>query len=333
MKRMMKRAAALIVLLALVTVGAVAWWGLRPLPMRTDRVEVSIEPGTSSRDIARAWVAAGVDVNPMLLHEWFRWSGQSRKIQAGSYEIERGTTALELLRRMVRGDQILQSLRLIDGWNFRQVRAALAKAPHLRHTVDQMTDTQVAAALGMEDGQLEGWLYPDTYAYSPGVTDLTVLRRAHAAMQTHLEEAWAVRAQNTPLKSPKDLLILASVVEKETGQAADRPLVAAVFSNRLRIGMPLQSDPTVIYGLGESYDGNLHKVDLQTDTPWNTYVRKGLPPTPIAMPGKQALMATAHPASSDALYFVAKGDGTSAFSDNLADHNRAVNQYQRGASR
>lgn len=329
----MKRAAALIVLLAVVMAGAVAWWGLRPLPLRSDRVEVSIETGTSSRDIAHAWVAAGVDVNALLLHEWFRWSGQSRKIQAGSYEIERGTSALELLQRMVRGDQILQSLRLIDGWNFRQVRAALAKAPHLRHTVDQMSDQQVAAALGVEDGQVEGWLYPDTYAYSPGVSDLTVLRRAHLAMETHLNEAWAARMPGSPLKSPKELLILASVVEKETGQASDRPMVAAVFSNRLKIGMPLQSDPTVIYGLGESYDGNLHKVDLQTDTPWNTYVRRGLPPTPIAMPGKQALLATAHPASSNALYFVAKGDGTSAFSNNLADHNRAVNQYQRGSSR
>lgn len=333
---MMKRIKALLSGLLLVLIAGAAlgvWWVQRPLPLRGERVEVSIEPGTSTREIARQWVQAGVDVPPWLLYEWFRWSGKARRIQAGSYEIETGASAYSLLERMVRGDQILQTLRLIEGWNFRQVREALAKAPHLRHTVDAMSDAQLAVELGLDAPTVEGWLFPDTYAYSPGVSDVTVLRRAAEAMQVALAQAWAQRDPNSPLKSPGELLTLASVVEKETGKPEDRPMVAAVFNNRLRIGMPLQSDPTVIYGMGERFDGNLRRDDLTTDTPWNTYVRRGLPPTPIALPGRQALMAAARPAPSQALYFVAKGDGSSAFSNNLTDHNRAVNQYQKGGSR
>lgn len=329
----MKRVVTSLVLGLAVLAGLGLWWVERPLPLRSARVELSIEPGTSTREIARQWVQAGVDVPAWLLYEWFRWSGQARRIQAGSYEIEPGISAAGLLDRMVRGDQILQMLRVIEGWNFRQVREALAKAPHLRHTVDALSDAQVAALLGIEGPSAEGWLFPDTYAYSPGVSDITVLRRAHLTMQKMLAQAWDGRAANSPLKTPADLLVLASVVEKETGKPEDRPMIAAVFSNRLRIGMPLQSDPTVIYGLGERFDGNLRREDLQADSPWNTYVRRGLPPTPIAMPGRQALQAAAQPAKSAALYFVAKGDGSSAFSTNLADHNRAVNQYQRGGSR
>lgn len=329
----MKRVVTSLVLGLAVLAGLGLWWVERPLPLRSARVELSIEPGTPTREIARQWVQAGVDVPPWLLYEWFRWSGQARRIQAGSYEIEAGVSAAGLLDRMVRGDQILQMLRVIEGWNFRQVREALAKAPHLRHTVDALSDAQVAALLGIEGRSAEGWLFPDTYAYSPGVSDITVLRRAHLTMQKMLAQAWDGRAANSPLKTPADLLVLASVVEKETGKPEDRPMIAAVFSNRLRIGMPLQSDPTVIYGLGERFDGNLRREDLQADSPWNTYVRRGLPPTPIAMPGRQALQAAAQPAQSAALYFVAKGDGSSAFSSNLADHNRAVNQYQRGGSR
>lgn len=329
----MKKVVTSLVLGLAVLAGLGLWWVERPLPLRSARVELSIEPGTPTREIARQWVQAGVDVPPWLLYEWFRWSGQARRIQAGSYEIEAGTSAAGLLDRMVRGDQILQMLRVIEGWNFRQVREALAKAPHLRHTVDTLSDAQVAALLGIEAPSAEGWLFPDTYAYSPGVSDITVLKRAHLAMQKMLAQAWDGRAAHSPLKTPADLLVLASVIEKETGKPEDRPMIAAVFSNRLRIGMPLQSDPTVIYGLVERFDGNLRRQDLQADSPWNTYVRRGLPPTPIAMPGRQALLAAAQPASSAALYFVARGDGSSAFSSNLADHNRAVNQYQRGGSR
>jgi UPF0755 protein len=293
-------------------------------------VELSIEPGTSPREVAQAWVAAGVQTDARLLYHWFRWSGQARQIRAGSYEVHAGVTPRALLDKMVRGDQVLEQLRLIEGWNWRQVRAALAVAPHLQPRTAGMSDADVMAALGAPGVAPEGRFFPDTYAYSRGVSDLTVLRRAHEAMNKRLAAAWAQRQPGLPLKSADDALILASIVEKETGAPADRSRVAAVFVNRLRIGMPLQTDPTVIYGLGEAFDGNLRKRDLQTDTPFNTYTRGGLPPTPIAMPGLASLQATLHPAPSRALYFVARGDGSSEFSEDLAAHNRAVNKYQRG---
>jgi UPF0755 protein len=294
---------------------------------------VSIEPGTSPREIAQVWVQAGVQTSPLLLYEWFRWSGRARRIRAGSYDATPGITPYRLLQKMVQGDELLEHVRLIEGWTFRQWRAELAKAPALKATTAAMTDAQVMEALGAPGLSPEGRFFPDTYAYSKGVSDLTVMKRAFRAMQGKLELAWEKRDPDTPLKSPEDALTLASIVEKETGQASDRPMVAGVFCNRLRIGMPLQTDPSVIYGLGERFDGSLHKRDLQTDNPYNTYTRPGLPPTPIAMPGLAALMAAVQPAHTKALYFVARGDGTSLFSESLTDHNRAVNQYQRGASR
>jgi UPF0755 protein len=320
---------ALLALAALVAGGVVAWWLHRPLPLRQAAVEVSIEPGTTPREVAQAWVSAGVDTPAEALFLWFRASGDARRIRAGSYALTQATSPRELLEMMVRGDQTMETVRLIEGWNWRQVRQALAQAEHLRPETAAMSDAQVAAALGLGADTPEGRLFPDTYVYSRGVSDLTVLRRARQAMQRRLEMAWAERVPELPLSSPDELLTLASVVEKETGREADRPLVAAVFVNRLRIGMPLQSDPTVIYGLGETFDGNLRRVDLQTDTPYNSYTRRGLPPTPIAMPGLASLRAVARPATSRALYFVARGDGSSAFSDSLTDHNRAVNEFQR----
>ncbi|MBQ0959422.1 endolytic transglycosylase MltG [Ideonella sp. 4Y11] len=323
---------ALLALAALLMGGAVAWWLHQPLVLRQAAVEVSIEPGTSPREVAQAWVAAGVDTSAQALYWWFRASGDARRIRAGSYALEQATTPRDLLDMMVRGDQTMQTVRLIEGWNWRQVRQALAAAEHLRPETAGMSDAQVAAALGLAADSPEGRLFPDTYVYSRGVSDLTVLRRAREAMQRRLDSAWSERMPELPLSSPDELLVLASVVEKETGREADRPLVAAVFVNRLRIGMPLQSDPTVIYGLGERFDGNLRKIDLQTDTPYNSYTRRGLPPTPIAMPGLASLRAVARPAASRALYFVARGDGSSVFSDSLTDHNRAVNAFQRRRS-
>jgi UPF0755 protein len=231
---------------------------------------------------------------------------------------------------MVRGDQALESVTLIEGWNFRQVRQALAQAPHLKPLSAGMDEAALMSALGAQGVAAEGRFFPDTYLYSRGVSDLTVLRRAYQAMQTRMQQVWAERAEGLPLRNADEALTLASIVEKETGREEDRARVAAVFVNRLRIGMPLQTDPTVIYGLGEAFDGNLRKRDLLTDTPWNTYSRRGLPPTPIAMPGLASLRAAVRPESSRELYFVARGDGSSAFSETLAAHNRAVNQYQRG---
>jgi UPF0755 protein len=321
-----------IVLLAAGAAAGGAWWWLQqPLPLASPSIEVSIEPKTSPREVANAWVQAGVQVDPVLLYEWFRWSGQAKKIRAGSYQVGTGVTPRGLLDKMVRGDEVMATVRLIEGWTFRQFRAELAKAPDLKQTTAAMSEAELMQALGAPGQRAEGRFFPDTYAFSKGASDLAVLKRAHRAMQRQLDAAWAERAPTTPLRTPDDLLTLASIVEKETGAAKDRGLVAGVFVNRLRIGMPLQTDPTVIYGLGESFDGNLRKRDLLADTPFNTYTRGGLPPTPIAMPGAASLQAALNPAPVKALYFVSRGDGSSEFSDDLAAHNRAVNKYQRAA--
>jgi UPF0755 protein len=326
----LRRLLFLVLMLVTLAAAAIFYWLERPLPLASDVVELSIEAGTSPKAIASDWVDAGVQVSPWLLYEWFRWSGKSRKIRAGSYEIDRHTTPRSLLNKMVRGDVTLATVRFIEGWTMRQVRAELAKAEGLLPTIQALSDADLMTALGASGQSAEGAFFPDTYAYNKGSTDLAVLRRAHQAMNKKLAAAWAQRAADLPLQNPQQALILASIIEKETGSSQDRRLVASVFINRLRLGMLLQTDPTVIYGLGPSFDGNLRKRDLQTDTPYNTYTRGGLPPTPIAMPGKASLLAAVQPQPSKALYFVARGDGTSEFSDNLAAHNRAVNKYQRG---
>lgn len=312
-------------------IAAAGWWWLgHPLTLRQPTVELSIELGTPPRAVAEAWVAAGIDTDARLLYEWFRWSGQARRMRAGSYEVEPGVTPRTLLDKMVQGRETLESVRLAEGVTLREWRVALAAARHLKPASVGLDEAALMAAVGAPGQRAEGRFFPDTYAYSRGVSDLTVLKRAFGAMQRHLETAWAQRSPDTPLKSPDEALILASIVEKETGRAEDRGLVAGVFVNRLRIGMPLQTDPTVIYGLGAGFDGNLRKHDLLADGPYNTYLRAGLPPTPIAMPSLASLQAAVNPAPTKALYFVARGDGSSEFSTNLDDHNRAVNRYQRG---
>jgi UPF0755 protein len=310
--------------------GGIAWWLMRPLPLAQPSVEVSVEPGMSPREVAQAWVDAGVSTSPRMLYEWFRWSGKSRSIRAGSYQVERGVTPVALLEKMVRGDEVMATIRLVEGWTFRQFRAELARAPHLKQTLAGASDAQVMEAIGAPGVHPEGRFFPDTYAFSKGASDKVVLQRAFAAMQRRLEDAWSQRLPDLPLRTPDEALILASIVEKETGVESDRSKVAAVFINRLRIGMPLQTDPAVIYGMGERFDGDLRKRDLQTDTPYNTYTRAGLPPTPIAMPGRASLLAAVKPDPSRSLYFVGRGDGASVFSDSLDEHNRAVDKYQRG---
>lgn len=325
------RTAFVVLLLAAAALaGGATWWLNRPMDLSADSVELSIELGKSPREIAQAWVQAGVQVPADFLYQWFRWSGESRKIRAGSYEIARGVTPIELLDKMVRGDQTLAVVRLIEGWTFRQFRAELAKAEALKPITAAMTDAELMQAIGAPGVLPEGRFHPDTYAYSKGSSDVAVLKRAYRAMTRRIEAAWLERRPDSPLRSADDALVLASIIEKETGIASDRGKVAGVFINRLRIGMPLQTDPTVIYGLGAGFDGNLHKRDLLADTPFNTYTRNGLPPTPIAMPGKAALLAAVRSEPTRALYFVARGDGSSEFSSTLAEHNRAVNKYQRG---
>jgi UPF0755 protein len=327
--RALAMAAALIGLAAVALAASLWWWLGQPLSLSRPSIELSIESGTTPRDIAQGWVDAGVQTDAWKLYAWFRASGQDRRIRAGSYEIHTGTTPRSLLDALVQGRETLQTVRLLEGWTLGQVRAALAAAPHLKPTITDWNDARLMQELGAAGVPAEGRFFPDTYAYGRGVSDLTVLRRAHRALQQRLAQVWAERAADTPLKSADEALVLASIVEKETGIAADRPLIAGVFVNRLRIGMPLQTDPTVIYGLGDRFDGNLRKRDLQADTPFNTYTRTGLPPTPIALPGLASLRAAVRPQPTQALYFVARGDGSSVFSETLAEHNRAVNRYQR----
>jgi UPF0755 protein len=238
-----------------------------------------------------------------------------------------------VLEKIARGDVNEYVATVIEGWTLQKMRGELDSNPALTHDTAGMTDTDLLRAIGateVDKASAEGLFFPDTYLFDKGTSDLAVYKRAYRLMQARLTEAWNTRAQNLPYKTPYEALIMASIVEKETGRASDRPLVAAVFANRLRIGMPLQTDPSVIYGLGPAYGGKLRKKDLQTDTPYNTYTRMGLPPTPIALPGVAALNATLNPAASNALYFVSRGDGSSIFSDNLGDHNKAVDKYIRG---
>jgi len=323
----------LIVLLVLAAAGTAAWvwrWLDQPLPLASSAVELSIEPGVNPREVAHAWVRAGVQVPPRMLYEWFRWSGDARRIRAGSYVVGPEVSPRQLLAKMVQGDEAFERVRLLEGWTLKQFRAELARAPHLKPASAGMSDAQLMSAVGADGVAGEGRFFPDTYLYSRGVSDLTVLKRAYQTMQRHLEATWDARVGELPLRTPSEALILASIVEKETGKASDRGQIAGVFTNRLRVGMPLQTDPSVIYGLGEAFDGNLRKRDLLADGPFNTYTRVGLPPTPIAMPSLASLKAAVNPERTKALYFVARGDGSSVFSESLVDHNRAVNQYQRG---
>ena len=319
---------------ALLLFSAALWWLQEPIALRLQPgnsvVDLEIEPGTSADGVAEAVVASGADVPVPLLRAWFRVSGQARQIKAGSYELAPGTTPRKLLGMLVRGEEALKSVTLVEGWTFAQVRKALQKAEHLTPDTLALSPEIIMEKLGKPGMHPEGRFFPDTYSYAKGSSDLAVLRRAARAMDRRLDALWSLRSPDTPLRTPEEALILASIVEKETGKPADRAQIGGVFSNRLRIGMPLQTDPTVIYGLGAKFDGNLRRRDLQADTPYNTYTRGGLPPTPIAMPGRAALLAAVQPEATKALYFVSRGDGSSEFSASLDEHNRAVNKYIKG---
>ena len=294
-------------------------------------IEVGIAPGSSVRSIAAQVQASGVPMDPWLFAALARFERRATRLQAGTYAITSTVTPEILLDKMEAGDVVRIALVIPEGWTFAQMRAVVAQHPAIRQTVAGMNDSQLMNALGAGTVPAEGEFFPDTYLFTRGTTDLDLYRRAYQAMQKRLGDAWASRAPDLPLATPYEALTLASVVEKETGRAADRQQVAAVFVNRLRRGMLLQTDPTVIYGMGVRFDGNLRKADLTTDTPYNTYLRPGLPPTPIALVGAAALAAVVNPPHTDALYFVARGDGSTEFSQRLVDHNRAVDRFQRGA--
>ncbi len=302
----------------------------RPLPIRDERVEINVPAGASARAIARALREQGVDVNTELFVLAVRFTEATQSLRAGRYEILRGMRLADVIERLRRGETLKEKLTIVEGWTFREMRTAVAAHPQLRRDSEKLTDAQVLAAVGGNEPHPEGLFAPDTYVFEAGSSDLDVLRQAYRAQRTRLARAWDQRSADLPLKTPYEALILASIVEKETGRPAERGRIAGVFINRLRIGMLLQTDPTVIYGLGNKFDGNLRKRDLTTDTPYNTYTRGGLPPTPIALPGQASIDATLKPDPTRALYFVARGDGTSQFSESLAEHNRAVVKYQLG---
>jgi UPF0755 protein len=317
------------VIVSVAAVGGFSWWAKKPVTTSEPVIDFAVAPGSGAAAAAQQMVKAGIPINPYLFALLVRATGKSGKIKAGSYELKPDTTPRRLLSQLVRGEFAQESVTIIEGWTFRQMRQTLAAAPNLKHDTAELSDKELLAKIDTEYKSPEGLFFPDTYLFAKGSSELEIFRKAHRTMMERLRAAWDKRAPNLPYTNPYQALIMASIVEKETGQKSERPMIAGVFVNRLRTGMLLQTDPTVIYGMGEKYEGKIRKKDLETDTPYNTYVRTGLPPTPIALPGVQSLEAALAPARTEALYFVSRGDGTSKFSDNLTEHNKAVNQYQR----
>lgn len=314
-------------LLALLGVGLYVYW-FSVARLEPDAKIYVVEPGTSLKAFARQLNEEGVlpDAHTLL---WIAAiKGRSRDLKAGEYRFRKGITVMEILDQVMSGRVVEYPLTIIEGWTFRQVMDALAAAPKLTHTLQGMKPVQIMASLGYPGQHPEGRFYPDTYYYSAGMSDILILQRAYQKMDKVLEEEWEGRQSGLPIKNRDEALTLASIVEKETGKSEERPVIAGVFIHRLRIGMKLQTDPTVIYGIGERFNGNLTVKDLRHRTPYNTYIIKGLPPTPIAMVGREALHAVLNPASTNALYFVSRGDGSHEFSENLEQHNRAVIKYQ-----
>ncbi|MCZ2095111.1 MAG: endolytic transglycosylase MltG [Anaerolineae bacterium] len=327
------RFARLLTLTLLLVVGACAWgWHafmVRPLEFASSPVRYTVPKGASVRAVAAGLRALGVGVSPTQLWLWYKLRRYDGRLKAGTYGLAAPLTVDALLDKLVRGDVLLTEIRFIEGWTFRQMRDAVDAHPDLAHDTRGLAEATLLGLVGAQESRAEGLFFPDTYAFSPGVSDVEIYRQAYRRQQLALRAAWEARDPSLPYATPYEALVLASIVEKETGRAADRDKIAAVFVNRLRRGMMLQSDPTTIYGMGERFDGNLRKRDLQADSAYNTYTRAGLPPTPIALPGKASIEAALAPANVSALYFVARGDGTSEFSDDLSSHNRAVSRYQR----
>ena len=309
--------------------GGFAWWANQPITTEEPAIEFTIAPGSGAHAAGQQIAESGIPIQPLLFNLLARFTEKSGKLKAGAYELKPNTTPLKLIDQLVRGEFAQEQLTIIEGWTFRQMRQAVAAHKGLKHDTIALSDKELMARISPEFQAPEGLFFPDTYLFAKGSSELAIFRQAHTMLIAKLSEAWDKRDPNLPYKNPYEALTMASIVEKETGQKSERNMIAGVFVNRLRLGMLLQTDPTVIYGMGARYDGKIRKKDLETDTPYNTYTRSGLPPTPIALPGVQSLTAALAPAKTGALYFVSRGNGTSKFSDNLTDHNRAVNQYQR----
>jgi UPF0755 protein len=327
--RLIKRFIFLLLLSAVLLAVAMGYYATRPLVLPALPFEFSINQGSSLKAAARQMEQSGIIPNDRVFVLLARALGKTTQIKAGNYELETAITPLELLDMMTKGKVNPSEIGIIEGWSFSQLRGILNANSAIRHDSATLSETEILQRIGAGEDHAEGLFFPDTYYFASGASDLTLLKRAYQTMQKHLQETWQARAPDLPLESPYQALTLASIIEKETGQAKDRDKIAAVFINRLRRGMMLQTDPTVIYGMGEQFDGNLRKGDLLADTPYNTYTRAGLPPTPIALPGLAALQAALHPAQTDVLYFVARGNGSSEFSATLEQHNRAVNRFQK----
>ena len=324
-------AAVILVLAAGVAAGLVARaWYSDPLPLPRSPYDFEVRSGASLASVARSLRDVGILPHPVALTALARFRSADRSIKAGSYEIEAGITLPRLLDKLTQGDVTQTAITIVEGTTFADMRRALRENAHVAHDVVELPDAELLARIGATETQPEGLFFPDTYFFASGSSDVALLKRAYRALHDRLGAAWSNRAADLPFTNPYEALILASIVEKETGRPADRPLVASVFVNRLKRGMRLQTDPSVIYGLGARFDGNLRKRDLEADTAYNTYTRDGLPPTPIALPSQASIESVMNPPKTDYLYFVSRGDGTSEFSATLPDHNRAVSKYQKG---
>ena len=308
--------------------GYAAWYLGTPVRIRQYPIEVEIPRGAGFRAALEQLEKAGIALRRQEFELLARAMRKERQIKAGSYEIAQPVTPVQLLEKLTRGDVMQAEVRLIEGWTFAQFRAALDASPDLKHDTRGLSEAQILERLRAAETHPEGLFFPDTYLFGKGSSDFSVLRRSYRAMQRHLKEEWEGRDQAIPYRAPYDALIMASIIEKETGQAGERDMIGGVLVNRLRIGMRLQVDPTIIYGLGATFDGNLKRSHLIEDGPYNTYTRAGLPPTPIAMPGLASLRAAMRPGKTDAMYYVSKNDGSSHFSRTLEEHNRAVTRYQ-----
>ena len=314
------------------TTGWFAYFALTPSALPQTPYEFEIKHGGSLRSVARQFYDDKLIIEPWSFIFLVRMFGKANDIKAGNYMLDKEITPYRLFLAITRGDVTQSQAAFIEGWTFRQMRKLLDENPAVRHDTLNLSDREILQRLEADAEVAEGLFFPDTYFFSGGMSDLSILKRANRVMRNRLDEAWNGRSPDLPYSTPYEALIMASIIEKETGQAIERPLIASVFINRLRLGMRLQTDPTVIYGLGAAFDGNLHKRDLTADTPYNTYTRSGLPPGPIAMPGWESIQAALHPAKSPALYFVAKGGGAHQFSNSLIEHNRAVVRYQKHAT-
>lgn len=303
------------------------------IQLKTDTESFDIQAGSRFRGVTHQLVQQNIIQDAITFEVLARGLGVASDVKAGVYEVKSGITPLALLDMITSGSSAQASITFIEGWTFAQMRDELNSSEKVKHMTMSETDQQILKEIGATETMPEGLFFPDTYFFTPNTSDRDILKRAYSTMQSKLNAAWATKANGLPYRTPYEGLIMASIVEKETGRAFERPQIAGVFINRLKIGMRLQTDPTVIYGMGEQFDGNIRKKDLLSDTIYNTYTRDGLPPTPIAMPGLGAINAALHPAQTKALYFVGKGDGTHYFSASLKEHNNAVIKYQLGGNR